>query len=359
MSSTTLQRPLERFLQPLPAGVPGVERVELSPARPRDLCTDCGLSRTSLADRCGRACQFIQPRYEALERQVHGRSADAARPDETHFGPIDEMLRARLVSPKPGAQWSGITTRIAERLLETGRVDAVLATASDPADRWAPQPVIVTRAADMAQCRGMKMGFSPLLGLLDRVREAGWRRIAVVGVSCQIHALRAIEQDLGLEALYVLGTPCSDNTVTEHFHQFLALLTKRPGEVTYLEFLPEYRVELRYRDGTVEHIPFLSLPIASLPDDFFPLTCRSCMDYVNRLADLTVGYLAADGDQWLIVRNERGRELLDLVADELASQFAIARIVRHTKPHPSLPATEAVTAMFAEHAHAVLMAVGD
>ena len=39
------------------------------------------------------------------------------------------------------------TTRIAERLLETGAVQAVLTMASDPADRWKPLPVLVTPAS--------------------------------------------------------------------------------------------------------------------------------------------------------------------------------------------------------------------
>lgn len=52
-------------------------------------------------------------------------------------------------------------------------------------------------------------------------------------------------------------------------------------------------------------------------------------------------------------------ELLDRVADELAAHLGIGRIIRHTKPHPSLPASDEVMTMFAEQAHAVLMAVGD
>jgi hypothetical protein len=54
-----------------------------------------------------------------------------------------------------------------------------------------------------------------------------------------------------------------------------------------------------------------------------------------------------------------GVELLDCVADELAARYRIARIIRHTKPHPSLPMSDEVLTMFAEHAHAVLSAVGD
>lgn len=107
----------------------------------RKLCTDCGLSRTNDPKRCGQACQFIQPDYPGLEQRVHGRvrqqgtSAQPARPDELFFGPYQKILSARLDPPTQGAQWTGITTRLAEMLLEQGLVDAVIAMAADPNDR--------------------------------------------------------------------------------------------------------------------------------------------------------------------------------------------------------------------------------
>jgi coenzyme F420 hydrogenase subunit beta len=280
------------------------------------LCTDCGISRTADAAACGRACQFIAPDYAAAEARVHGRARDPNRPDELHFGPFHRMVRARLSPPQPGAQWTGIATRIAERLLETGTVQAVLTMAPDPADRWRPVPVLVTEAADMAQCRGMRMGYAPLLALLDTVRAKHFTRIAVVGIPCQVFALRALERELGLN-VYVIGTPCSDNTTTERFHEFLALLSEAPETITYLEFCPDYHVELRFTDGRVRRVPFLMLPLSKLAPDFFPLTCRTCVDYTNVLSDITVGYMAGEGEQWLIVRNERGEALLDLLGDEI------------------------------------------
>ena len=289
----------------------------LPPAAPRGLCTDCGLSRTAAPGQCGTACQFIAPDYPALESRVHGRPRDPARPDELHFGPFRRMLRASLRQPSPGAQWTGITTRIAERLLETGAVDAVLTMAPDPGDKWRPVPVLVTKAAGMAECRGMRMGFAPLLALLEPARQQGHRRIAVIGIPCQVHALRSIEATLGFDRLFVIGTPCSDNTTTERFHQFLALLAEDPGTITYLEFRADYRVELRFADGRTRLIPFLQLPISKLPPDFFPLTCRTCVDYTNVLADLTVGYMGGQGEQWLLVRNARGEELLAALGDEV------------------------------------------
>lgn len=292
--------------QSTPAGVPG-----------RTLCTDCGISRTAEPKRCGRACQFIKPDYPGLEARVHGRARDIERTDELYFGPFRRMFQARLRKPREGAQWTGITTRLAERLLETGKVDAVLAMKPDPKDRWRPVPALITDAAEMASCRGMRMGYAPMLALLEPARDQGYTRLAMIGIPCQVYALRALEEEFGLERLYVIGTPCSDNTTTERFHEFLTLLSDQPETITYLEFRADFRVELRFTDGSVKEIPFLKLPISKLPPDFFPLTCRTCVDYTNVLADITVGYMAGRGDQWLLVRNERGEELLELLGNEV------------------------------------------
>jgi len=289
---------------------------------PRTLCTDCGVSRTSDPGRCGTACQFIRPDYAAAEVRVHGRTRDPARGDELHFGPYRALHRARLVEPRDGAQWTGITTRIAERLLESGAVDAVLAVAPHPDDRWRPLPVIVTEPADMAACRGMRMGYAPLVALIEPALAAGHRRLAVVAIPCQVYALRALEAAWKasdeLESLHVIGTPCSDNTTTENFHAFLERLTDTPDTVSYLEFRADYHVEMRFDDGGQRLIPFLKLPLSDLPADFFPTTCRTCVDYTNVLADITVGYMGGEGEQWLIVRNARGEALLGLLDGEVA-----------------------------------------
>ncbi|MEL6450117.1 MAG: Coenzyme F420 hydrogenase/dehydrogenase, beta subunit C-terminal domain [Pseudomonadota bacterium] len=264
---------------------------------------------------CGAACQFIKPDYPGMERAVHGRMRGDG--DELFFGPMQAMYRARLAPPSEGAQWTGITTALAADLLARGAVDAVLTMVPDPDDRWKPQPALITDAADMARARGMRMGYAPLLALLEDAQARGLTRLAVIGIPCQVYALRRLEASLGLDRLYVIGTPCSDNTTTENFHRFLALLDAAPADITYLEFRADYKVELRYADGRTRLIPFLSLPISDLPADFFPLTCRTCVDYTNVLADITVGYMAGQGDQWVLVRNARGAEMLAGLGDRV------------------------------------------
>ncbi|MDX8352764.1 Coenzyme F420 hydrogenase/dehydrogenase, beta subunit C-terminal domain [Cognatiyoonia sp. IB215182] len=295
----------------------GPQTPDFNTPAPRGLCTDCGVSRMSDPSACGKACQFIKPDYPSLETRVHGRQAKAAG-DERFFGVTGAMYRAALHPARDGAQWTGLTTRLAERLLETRAVDAVLTMVPATDDRWRPRPAIITDPADLQQARGMRMGYAPLLALLEPARDAGHRKIAVIGIPCQVYALRALEAQLGFDRIYVIGTPCSDNTTTENFHTFLARLTDAPETVTYLEFRADYHVELRFDDGRKRLIPFLKLPLADLPSDFFPLTCRTCVDYTNRLADITVGYMAGEGDQWLIVRNTRGQEMLDSLGAEVA-----------------------------------------
>ena len=287
------------------------------PAPERELCTDCGISRSSDPKRCGRACQFIDPQYETLEREIHGQTRLLEQSDQLFFGVYRTMYRASMQDPKAGAQWTGITTTIAERLLENQLVDAVLTMAPDPADSWRPMPVLITNSKDMEQARGMRMGYAPLLALLDVAKEKGYKRLAVIGIPCQVYALRALEKELQLEKLYVIGTPCSDNTTTENFHEFLNLIDTKPDTITYLEFRADYRVEIRYTNGEKRTIPFLMLPLSKLRPDFFPLTCRTCVDYTNALSDITVGYMGGTGEQWLIVRNQQGEDLLSLLGDDV------------------------------------------
>lgn len=51
----------------------------------------------------------------------------------------------------------------------------------------------------------------------------------------------------------------------------------------------------------------------------------TCFDYVNSLADLVVGYMGAPfGWQWIVVRNDTGKEMLDLVQGQLSTQAVMS-----------------------------------
>lgn len=106
-------------------------------------------------------------------------------------------------------------------------------------------------------------------GLVDRVATAsvpeieratarGARRVLALGTPCAVLPVRLAEATLGLEQLYVLGTT-------------------RPAD-------------------------------AAAPSGH---DCPACHDLLNSLADLSLGAIVRDAAPWAVVRNARGRALLD------------------------------------------------
>lgn len=283
----------------------------------KDLCSSCGLCDSRWVAYVRQACAFLEQRFEAMERDAHGRSRDLDNEDELYFGVHNGMLTARLREPLEGAQWTGIVSRIGVRALETGLVDAVLCVQQDPQDRFTPVPVLARTPEEVLAARVNKPTLSPNLRVLEQLPGSGIRRLLAIGVGCQVQALRAVQASLPLDSLYVLGLPCVDNVSREGLQTFLNSASRSADTVVHYEFMQDFRIHFRHSDGSQETVPFFGLDTPALKDVFAP-SCLSCFDYTNAGADLVVGYMGAEfGRQWITVRNPRGQELLDLVAPEL------------------------------------------
>ncbi|MCS7031276.1 MAG: Coenzyme F420 hydrogenase/dehydrogenase, beta subunit C-terminal domain [Gloeomargarita sp. SKYG116] len=315
--------------RPLPPG-------SLRPAK--QLCSECGLCDTSYIHYVKSACAFLNQQFDALEIQVHGRQRDINQENECYFGVHQMMVAARKKQPLLGAQWTGIVTTIGMRMLQKKWVEGVVCVQNTPEDRFQPQPVLARTPEEVFAARVNKPTLSPNLNLLDEIERSGIRRLLVIGVGCQIQALRAVQKYLGLEKLYVLGTPCVDNVTRAGLQKFLETTSRSPHTVVHYEFMQDYHVYFKHEDGSVEKVPFFGLNTKELKDIFAP-SCLSCFDYVNGLADLVVGYMGAPfGWQWLVVRNERGQEMFDLVRDELELQPVMSQGQRHQAVQQSIPA---------------------
>jgi 3,8-divinyl protochlorophyllide a 8-vinyl-reductase (ferredoxin) len=281
----------------------------------KELCSECGLCDTHFVHYVKTACAFLNQQIPALETQTHGRSRDLDREDELYFGVHQQMMAARKIEPIPGAQWTGIVSTIAIEMLEQGLVEGVVCVQNTPEDRFQPMPIIARTREDILAARVNKPTLSPNLSILEQIAESGLKKLLVIGVGCQIQALRAVEKELGLEQLYVLGTPCTDNVTRAGLQKFLDTTSRSPSTVVYYEFMQDFNVHFKHEDGSTELVPFFGLNTKELKDVFAP-SCLSCFDYVNSLADLVVGYMGAPfGWQWIVVRNDRGQQMLDLVND--------------------------------------------
>jgi coenzyme F420 hydrogenase subunit beta len=102
--------------------------------------------------------------------------------------------------------------------------------------------------------------------------------------------------------------------------------------------MQDFRIHFQHEDGSIEKVPFFGLKTNKLKDVFAP-SCMSCFDYVNSLADLVVGYMGAPfGWQWIVVRNETGKVMLDLVREQLDTQEVMSKGDRTVAVQQSIPA---------------------
>ncbi|KAI7836528.1 hypothetical protein COHA_009628 [Chlorella ohadii] len=281
----------------------------------KEHCSHCGLCDTYYIAHVKDACAFLgdgMSRIGQLEEQVHGRQRDLGSEDELRFGVQQEVLYARNRPP------------IAIEMLESGKVDAVVCVQSDENDRFTPKPMVARSKEDILAARGVKPTLSPNLSVLATVEALDVKRLLFIGVGCQVQALRSIQPYLQLEQLYVLGTNCTDNGPRLGLDKFLKAASNDPDTVLHYEFMQDYKVHIKHTDGSFEYVPYFCLPANELNDVIAP-SCYSCFDYPNATADLVVGYMGVPyqgGDmtshlQYMTVRNERGREMLDAVRPRL------------------------------------------
>lgn len=304
----------------------------------KELCSECGLCDTYYIHYVKDACAFLNQQIAELETVAHGRSRNLSNEDDWYFGVSQEMMAARKQKPIEGAQWTGIVSTIACEMLEHGLVEGVICVQNTDEDRFAPMPIIATTSEEVLAAKVNKPTLSPNLNVLEQIERSGMKRLLVIGVGCQIQALRAVEQELGLEKLYVLGTPCVDNVSREGLQRFLDTTSRSPETVVHYEFMQDFRIHFKHEDGSIEKVPFFGLKTNKLKDVFAP-SCMSCFDYVNSLADLVVGYMGAPfGWQWIVVRNETGKQMLDLVREQLDTQAVMSKGDRHQAVQQSIPA---------------------
>ena len=304
----------------------------------KELCSECGLCDTYYIHYVKEACAFLNQQIAELETVAHGRSRDLDSEDDWYFGVRQEMMAARKKEPIEGAQWTGIVSTIACQMLERNLVEGVICVQNTPEDRFQPMPVIARTPEEVLAAKVNKPTLSPNLNVLEQIEQSGMKRLLVIGVGCQIQALRAVEQELGLEKLYILGTPCVDNVSRQGLQKFLETTSRSPETVVHYEFMQDFRVHFKHEDGSIEKVPFFGLKTNKLKDVFAP-SCMSCFDYVNSLADLVVGYMGAPfGWQWIVVRNETGKQMLDLVREQLDTQEVMSSGDRSAAVQQSIPA---------------------
>ena len=293
----------------------------------KGLCSSCGLCSIQAwpVEESIASCVFKNGWLGERERKLFGRERSFDDPVEMRFGITAERFTAQLKNPVSESQWSGIITRIAMRALEEKLVEGVVSLHRSTDNVFFSIPVFARNSDEVYATRGNKPVLSPVLQSLQNAYRLGMKKILVIGAACHLHTLRDFQERFAyLKDMEVLtiGIPCVDNVARSQWPWILKRMTQSPGTARHMEFMQDFRIHIRHEDGHVEKIPFFSLPEELSNPGIFPAACMSCFDYLNSLADITVGYIGAEllpdkKRQWILVRTDTGKRLLKLIEHEL------------------------------------------
>lgn len=291
------------------------------------LCSRCGLCMVEAwtPAESRQACVFQTGWLGRHEQTVFGRQRIRDDIDEALFGISSERFVAINRQRLPGVQFTGIITGIALKAFETKLADAVVTLHRSSEDYFFPVPVLAQTSEQILAGSGSKPVLAQTLRSLEDAYKKGIKRLLVIASPCQVHNLLEFKKRFdylsGME-LYIVGIPCTDNVYPENFRYILSRISRSHETVRHFEFMQDFTVHLRHSDGCLERMPFFCLPKELASAELLTPCCRSCFDYMNSLADITVGYLAAPLDvekmyQWVAVRTEKGSRLKSLIEADL------------------------------------------
>jgi coenzyme F420 hydrogenase subunit beta len=245
--------------------------------------------------------------------------------DTMLFGMSRERFVALITTPLPNVQFTGIITSMAKKAFEDGLVDAVITAHRSSENYMLPEPVLARSTKAILAGAGSKPVLASSLSVLEQVCKEGIQKLLVIGTPCQVHNLREFKHRFSYLTdvdLYVIGIPCTDNCYPKKFRWVLEQMSRSPQTVRFIEFMQDFTIHLKHENGQLEQVPFFCLPEQLARGEIHPPSFRSCFDYMNSLADITVGYLGAPfsleiPSQWVLVRTEKGEDLVNTIADQL------------------------------------------
>ncbi len=325
-----------------------------------NLCSSCGLCMTDRwsAEEGRQSCVFKTGWLAQKEIDLFGRERSLTDLDEASFGIARERLVGCIKDPVSGAAWTGVITSIAIKAFESGLVEAVMTLHRGEEYHFSPVPVLACTTQEILAGSGNKPVLSPVLRSLGKAYEKGIRKLMVIGAGCHVHALRDFQKRFSYlkdMEIYIVGIPCVSNVTQNKLKEIMKLFSKSPDTVKHYEFMQDYTVHLRHENGSIVRLPYFSIPQEFTGINLVAPSCMCCFDYMNGLADITVGYLGAPLNmkklyQWILVRTEKGEILRDLIMSDLEkgveatrgdSSMSIKngarRIVEQMRPDNDLP----------------------
>jgi len=273
-----------------------LEYAEERPHLAKD-CENCGL--------CSKICPQYETSQSQLEKFVFGREKRV----NADFGIYRRLAVARAKNPQilEAGQDGGAVTALLQHALCEKIVDGAIVSGTQ--DRsFRPAPMLATTPEEILSSAGTRYSYSPnVLALTDAVRQTK-KEIAFVGTPCQIRAVRMMqthEVKLASCVKLLFGLMCSEcftyeGLMRKHVHESLGLRLEDIAKINI-----KGKMMITTRKGETKTIPLAEIR------QFARENCRYCTDFSSELADISFGGLGLNGWTFVIVRTEKGKNLLD------------------------------------------------
>lgn len=292
----------------------------------------CGISEGIGCDVCAQACPRLYPREHHLRDAVFG----SDKPFQANFGVYRRIVVARCKDPSilDSCQDGGVVTTLLVAALRKGLIDGAVVSALDGNTRCDPVPKAVTTEEEIIAAGGSWYTYVPNnLALADALKR-GLKKVAFVGVPCQVTPLRKLEtvddgflnngrkkdKHISQQRKFLkgfsdivslnLGLLC-----TEVFSYEGLMVQKIEGEMGIpLEEVRKFNVKgevlIYKKDGEVGKL--------SLKDsqDYVRPECHHCADFSAELADISFGGAGLMGMTIVVIRTPRGEEAFSQVESE-------------------------------------------
>lgn len=302
-------------------GASGLEQEVLS----QGLCTSCGAcvnicpyikvvkDKVAVIEPCGLTegkCYGFCPRtptdIAALDKFVFGKTRS-----DYSLGPYTsiEMAQAKDSEVRCRAQYGGVVSALMKFALDTGEIsNAVLTKPFDGA--LMPSSVLAKESSQLAECAGSNYIASATLAMLNEATKQGKDSIALVGIPCQVLALRkmqASKHDTGAKGVkLVIGLFCTWALSYKGFYEFLKGKVD-PSLIRHID-IPPPPANIMVLETAAGDVRFSLDEVRK----FIKPTCGLCYDMTSEFADISVGMVEGIED-WntLIVRTPAGKKFID------------------------------------------------
>jgi len=222
-----------------------------------------------------------------------------------------------------GASSGGLITALLIFALKEKFIDGALVVGMKKGNPFEAEPFIARTEEEIFSAKGSKYCFISMNKILQKLAESNLKKIAVVGLPCQIRVLKqVIEKNRRLKGknILYLGNFCNRTPSGKGLDFLLRKFKIRKGDVSKLDYRGcgwPGSMKICLTSGGEIKIPLNEYWNILGSDYFTPLACFLCPDHTAEAADLSFG------DAWLpefkddklgtslmILRTSLGQELV-------------------------------------------------